>query len=108
MTAEQTQIDTVLIPERTTRIFLSEVGFAVPFEAEPPEPFDIGPLPTIPELRPLPTEIPPIPSGDGGDPCIPTGAVWSDTKSFTGSKEEVIAAVSRVALRNCSGCSPRN
>ena len=46
--------------------------------------------------------------GDGGDPCIPTGAVWSDTKSFTGSKEEVIAAVSRVALRNCSGCSPRN
>jgi hypothetical protein len=27
--------------------------------------------------------------GDGGDPCIPTGAVWSDTKSFTGSKEEV-------------------
>ena len=38
--------------------------------------------------------------GDGGDHCIPTGAVWSDTKSFTGSKEEVIAAGSRVALRN--------
>ena len=57
MTAEQTQIDTVLIPEKTTRIFLSEVGFAVPFEAEPPEPFDIGPLPTIPEVVVVPSSV---------------------------------------------------
>ena len=44
--------------------------------------------------------------GDGGDPCIPTGAVWSDTKSFTGSKEEVIPAVSRFDFETLPSARP--